>query len=325
MPGIGLAVIVTLSFVLAPLAVEAQQTKVSRIGLLANTTPAAATALLQVFRQSLRELGYVEGHNIAFEIRFEERRELLHVRAGELVRLGVAVIVASGTPATLAVKSATSTIPVVMMAVADPIQSGLVTSLARPGGNITGNAALTADLTAKQLELLREALPRSTVVSALWNLSNPSMLSLRNDSQAAARTLGFRIESIEIRGADDLERAFADLPQRRPDALLVPPDPELMLHLKRIADFALKNRLPTISLFGEFVAAGGLMSYGPSFPDLMRRSTRYIDRILKGAKPADLPVEQPTKFELVINMKTAKTLGLTIPQSVLLRADHVIE
>jgi putative ABC transport system substrate-binding protein len=316
----------TAGLLAAPLFTEAHQVgKVYRIGVLAHSTLDAAGPLVQVFRQGLSELGYVEGKNVALEMRFAERQEHLKERAEELVRLPVDVIWTVATPASLAAKRATVSIPIVMAAVADPVQNGLVASLSRPGGNVTGNAALTAELTSKQLELLKEALPHVSSLAVLWNPTNPALQFIGRDSQLAARGLGIRVDSVEVRTADALAGALTAIAASSPGAVLIHPDPMLFVRRAQIADVALKHRLPTIALFKEFVVAGGLMSYGPSLPALVLNSTRYLDKILKGAKPADLPVEQPTKFELVINGKTATALGLTIPPSLLLRADQVIE
>jgi ABC-type uncharacterized transport system substrate-binding protein len=323
---IGLAVILTLSFTLAPLAAEAQQGgKVWRIGVLVPGAPPAATGLLQVLRQGLRELGYVEGRNIVFEFRFAETPTLIAESAAELVSQKVDVIVAITTLPTLAAKRATTTIPIVMVASADPIARGLVASLARPGGNVTGSTALTSELSTKQLELLKEIAPRVSRIPVFWNSTNPAYVEIWRDTQIAAQTLAITLESVDLREASALESAFAAVLRYRAEAVLVMPDPILFPHFVRIAEFAIKNHLPSISLIREFAAAGGLMSYGPNAPDMFRRAATYIDKIFKGAKPADLPIEQPTKFELVINLKTAKALGLTIPPSVLGRADQVIE
>ena len=323
---IGLAVILAVSLVLAPLAGVGQQTgRVHRVGVLAHGTSTTAMGLVEVFRQGLREFGYVEGKNISFEFRLVERQELLPDAAAELVRLRVDVIAAASTLPALAAKRATSTIPIVMAAAGDPVHTGLVASLARPGGNITGNAALTPELSVKQIELLKEMLPRLSWVAVLSNGANPAYTPILRDLQIAAPALGIRFESIDLRASDQMEDALATIAKQRVDALLVMPDPVVFPHLKRLADFATGNRLPTTSLLREFVNAGSLMSYGPSLSDLVRRSAAYVDKILRGAKPADLPVEQPTKFEFMLNLKTAKALGLTIPQSVLVRADEIIQ
>jgi putative tryptophan/tyrosine transport system substrate-binding protein len=322
---IGLAVVLTLSFLLAPLTTGAQQAaKVYRVGVLVQGTPATASGMID-FRQSLHDLGYVEGRNLLFDLRLVERQEALPDAAAELVRLRVDVIVAATTLPALAAKRATSTILIVMAAAGDPVHAGLVTSLARPGANITGNVALTAELIGKQLELLKETLPRLSRVAILSNGANPLYTRITRETEIAATTLGIRVEFVDLRSSDQVEDALATVEKHRVDALLLMPDPVILPRLTQIADFAVKNRLPTISLVREFPNRGSLMSYGPSLSDLVRRSAAHVDKILKGAKPADLPVEQPIKFELVINLKTAKALGLTIPPSVLGRADQVIE
>ena len=314
----------------APLAAEAQQAaKVSRIGYL---TPNVASnpRSSEAFLQGLRDLGYVEGRNVVIEYRDAEGKlERLPALAAELVALKVDVIVAAaGTLAALAAQQATRTIPIVVIAVGDPVTSGLVTSLARPGGNVTGLSALSPELTSKWLELLKQAVP---VVSRVAFLLQPGALGERTEknivkeADLAARALGVRLQVVEARGPADLDRAFADMTSARAGALMVPSTPMFSSERRRLLDLAAKNRLPTLFTFREYVDAGGLMSYGPNLADLFRRAATYVDKILKGAKPGDLPVEQPTKFELVINLKTAKDLGLTIPQSVLVRADDLIQ
>jgi ABC-type uncharacterized transport system substrate-binding protein len=304
-----------------PLAAVAQPAeKVPRIGLL-DYSP-----VWEPFRQALRDLGYVEGQNIAIEYRpTEGRQELLREHAAELVRLKVDVIVAAGTPPTQAAMQATTTIPIVMVSTGDPLRTGLVASLARPGGNVTGNTILGAELSGKRLQLLKEMLPNVSRVAFLWNPANASLISHFNEIQAAARALGLTLQSVEVRDPKEFESAFLKMMRDRPDALIMTADTMHRLHLERIVDFAANRRLPAMYQLKAYVEAGGLMSYGASLSDLFRRAAVYVDKILKGAKPADLPVEQPTKFELTINLKTAKALGLTIPHSVLLRADQVIE
>jgi putative ABC transport system substrate-binding protein len=323
---IGLAVVLVLSFLLAPLTTGAQLAgKVYRVGVLVQA-PTTAGSMIDLFRQSLHDLGYIEGRNLLLELRIVERQEALPDAAAELVRLRVDVILAAATLPALAAKRATSTIPIVMAAVADPVHAGLVASLARPGANITGNAALTAELSGKQLQLLKETLPRLSRVAVLSNGANPAYTRIvKEETEIAATTLGIRLEFVDLRSSGQVEDALATVAQHRVDALLLLPDPVIYPHRTRLADFAVENRLLTIALLREFANAGSLMSYGPSLSDLVRRSAAYVDKILKGAKPGDLPVEQPTKFELVINLKTAKALGLTIPPSVLGRADQVIE
>jgi putative tryptophan/tyrosine transport system substrate-binding protein len=304
-----------------------QPKKVPRIGFLSAATRTSSPHLTEAFLQGLRELGYVEGQNITVEYRWAEGRfEQLPDLAGDLVHLKVDVIVAAVTQPSLAAKKATGTIPIVMVGVSDPVESGLVASLARPGTNITGTSSMTAEVVGKQLELLKETLPKISRVAALWNPANPVFQAIqRRETEVAARALGMQLQLVEARGPDEIDRAFAAMAKERTKALLVLGDPVFASHRKRIADLAAKHRLPSVSGTREYVEAGGLMAYGPSFPDMYRRAAYYVDRILKGTKPADLPVEQPMKFELVINLKTAKQIGLTIPQSVLYRADKVIK
>jgi putative ABC transport system substrate-binding protein len=315
--------------VAAPLAAEAQQAaKIARIGYLALNL-AASPHLTEAFRQGLLDLGYVEGRNLVIEIRDAEGKpERFPALAAELVALKVDVIVAGATPATLAAKQATKTIPIVFASVADPVASGLVTSLARPGGNITGLTNQTAELIGKRLELLKQAVPGVSRVAVLWhpgNLGDRTEKDMLKAADVAARALGGRLQFVEARGPADFERAFSDMTRARAGALTVLPSGMFSSERRRLVDLAAKNRLPAVFPFREFADAGGLMSYGPNQADLLRRAATYVDKILKGAKPGDLPVEQPTKFELVINLKTSKTLGLTIPQSLLGRADQVIE
>ena len=320
---IGLAL--TLCLLAAPFAAEAQQTgKVPRIGVLATTHN---WPLWEAFRQGLRELGYVEGRTIAIEYRWTEGRdERFPDFAAELVRLKVDVIVTGGTPAAIAAKNATRTIPIVMGSSGDPVGTGLIASLARPGGNVTGLSALNLELEGKRLELLKEVVPKLSRVAVLWNPGN-RLLHERylKETQAAALSLGVQLQLVAVQSSADFESAFAKMTRERPDALIVEADLFFVLHRKRIVDFTAKTQLPAVYSFRDFVDAGGLMVYGASFPELYRRAATYVDKILKGAKPADLPVEQPTKFELVVNLKTAKALGLTIPQSMFIRADQVIE
>jgi len=309
----------TVGVVAGPLATEAQQAgKVPRIGVLGAPSDALG--------KGLREFGYVEGQNIATEWRDAQgRQERYPEAAAELVRLKVDVIVAMGTPATLAAKNATNKIPIVMTLVADPVGAGFVASLARPGANITGLASIASELVGKQLELLKEAIPEVSRVAVLRNPGNQSHPLMLRQADAVTRTLGVRLQILEARGPDDLDATFAALTGKQPGALLILADAMFFQQRTRIADFAAKRRLPAMFQGKENVEAGGLMSYGVSIPDMVRRAATYVGKILNGAKPADLPVEQPTKFELVINLKTAKALGLTIPQSLLLRADQIIE
>jgi putative ABC transport system substrate-binding protein len=317
------------SLLAAPLAVEAQQAgKVYRIGYLSNSPPNTLeiSRLHEAFRQGLRERGWVEGQNAVIEWRFAEgRMERLPDLAADLVRLKVDLIATVGGPAARAAKQATTTIPIVAVAVSDPVGQGFVASLARPGGNVTGLATLFPELAVKRLGLLKEILPGASRVAVLWNAANPGNVIILRGVQAAARTLGVTLQSREVRGPDDFKAAFAQMSRERPDALMILDDPLLLQYSASIVDFAAKKRLPTMHPFRESVETGGLIAYSVNLAELNRRAAEYIDKILKGAKPADLPVEQATKFELVINLKTAKALGLTIPPSLLQRADQVIE
>jgi putative ABC transport system substrate-binding protein len=313
----------------APLAAEAQQAaKVPRIGYLV-TNLAANPHLPEAFRQGLRDLGYVEGRNLVIEYRDAERKfERLPALAAELVALKVDVIVVGNTLAALAAKQATRTLPIVFAVAGDPVTSGLVTSLARPGGNVAGLSILSTELVGKWLELLKQAVPGVTRVAVLWQpgvLGERTEKDILKEAEVAGRALGVRLQVVEARGPEDFDRAFSDMTRARAGALPVLGSTMFFTERRRLVDLAAKNRLPAVYPWREFVDAGGLMSYGSNVADLYRRAATYVDRILKGTKPADLPVEQPTKFELVINMKTAKALGLTITQSVLGRADQVIE
>ena len=313
----------------APLAAEAQQSaKVPRIGWLSIASPTPAVShLMEAFRQGLRELGYVEGQNIAVEYRFAEGRpERLPEFAAQLVALKVDIIVTPNPAGTQAAREATRTIPIVMLGVADPVGSGLVASLARPGGNITGLTATASPVIyGKHLELLKETVPRVSRVAVLRNPTNPDAAQMSREVGGAARALGVQLQVLDVRAPNELDSAFARMTRDRAGALLIMGDTMFTLHREQIAVLATKNRLPAIFVAREFAEAGGLMAYGRSLPYDFRRAATYVDKILKGAKPADIPVEQPTKFELVINMKTAKSLGLKIPQSVLIRADEVIQ
>jgi putative ABC transport system substrate-binding protein len=317
---IGLAVILSVSLTLAPLASEAQQaTKIPRVGLLDYT------AFWDPLRQGLRDLGYVEGQNIALEYRRSEgRSERLPDLAAELVRLKVDVIVTAGTPPTQAAMRATTTIPIIMVSIGDPLRTGLVASLARPGGNVTGNTILGAELAGKRLQLLKDILRNFSRVAFLWNPANASQIPHFDEIQAAARVLGLRVQSVEVRDSTEFESAFLKMMRDRPDALIMTADAMHQLHLAWIVDFTAKRRLPAMYQTKEYVEAGGLMSYGPNRDESFKRIAVYVDKILKGTKPADLPVELPQRFELVINLKVAKQIGLTISPNVLARADKVI-
>ncbi len=325
---IGRAIVLTVGLTLAPLAAEAQQAaKIPRLGYLVlaplSETPSPERA---AFLAGLRELGWLEGKTIAVEYRSAKwNLELLDYLAEELVRTKVDIIVAAGPdPLIRAAKQATSTtsIPIVMTGGSDPVAEHLVASLARPGGNVTGVSLMTPELGSKRLELLREVVPRVTRLAVLWS---PATHSEMRVTRAAADKLGLTLKLMEVRNADDLAKAFAVLEKERPHALTMLFDGLTTGYRGLVGDFAKKHKLPTVFGAREFAEAGGLMSYAPDIADGFHRAATYVDKILKGAKPADLPVEQPTKFELVINLKTAKALGLTIPQSVLLRADQVIE
>ena len=312
----------------APLASFAQQqpAKIPRIGLLSPFSPSDTALWHQAFGQGLRDLGWVEGKNISIEYRYAEgRNDRLPDLAAELVRLKVDVIVTSGAPAAIAAKQATITIPIVMAQVNDPVGLGLIASLGKPGGNITGLANLHSDLGAKQLELLKEAAPKTSRVAILWNPANPGAALIVRHMQHGAQALGMTLLPVEVRDPSEVESAFATMTRERANALSLPPDPVFLPFGKRIVELVARNRLPAMYGWRELVEAGGLMAYGPSIPDMFRRAAGYVDKILKGAKPANLPIEQPTKFELVVNMKTAKALGIKIPNSILLRADKVIE
>jgi putative tryptophan/tyrosine transport system substrate-binding protein len=326
--GVALVAVLAVSLLAAPLAADAQQAgRVPRIGFLGVTSPSDRPPLLDAFRQRLRELGWVEGQNIVIDYRYAEGRvDRLPDLAAELVRLKVDLIVSLGTQGVTAAKNATETIPIVMIAVRDPVGTGLIASLARPGGNVTGVSGYAGlEIVAKQLELLKETVPKIRRVAILSNPTNAYHQLAIREVNVAARSLGVQLQLLEARGPNEFDGAFAAMAKERVGALLVLSDAMLSSHRTRLADLAARSRLPAAYGVRESVEAGGLMSYGPSFLDLYRRSATYVDKILKGANPADLPVEQPTKFELVINLKTAKALGLTIPPSLLQRADQVIE
>ena len=322
---VGCIIMLTLSLLAAPLAADAPPPgKVYRIGYLAAIPPPAH--LWDALLDGLRERGYSEGRNLVFERRFSEgNAERFPEFAAEMVQLKVDCIIAITTPAALAVKHATTTIPVVMTTAIDPVGAGLVASLARPGGTVTGNAILYAELSTKRLEFLKDVVPGLSRVVVLWNAANPANASVWHETQAAAGALGLLLHAQDVRGAQDFAGALARTAQARPDALLVLDDALIAMHRQQIAEFATQEHLPSVFAARESVVAGGLMSYGPSLPDLFRRAATYVDKILKGVKPADLPMEQPMKFELVINLKTAKALGITMPPSLLLLADEVIQ
>ena len=322
------ALAVALSILGVPLASVVQQApKIAKIGVLVPSTPAASAHLLEAFRQGLRELGHVDGKTFVLELRYAEgRTERLPDLARELVRLKVDVIVTSTDVAIAAARQQTRTIPIVMATSTDPLGTGLVASLARPGGNVTGLSTMSPELDGKRLELLREVAPKLSRVAFLWNPEVRGAVLDYNQTEGAARSLGLQLQSVEAARAEDLDGAFSAISEQRAQALIVPsPNPVTFANRGRIVSFVQRNRLPSMYAAREYVDDGGLMSYGHSTADLYRRAATFVNKILQGAKPADLAVEQPTKFELVINLKTAKALGLTIPPSLLARADQVIE
>ncbi len=316
----------TLGTLSAPFAGDAEQPKTPpRIGFLLMGSPQAGlTFAFDAFREGLRELGWTENENIAIEYRWAgESPHRLPELAADLVRLKVDIIIGS-TPGVRAAQHATTSIPIIMCIADDAVKQGFVPNLARPAGNITGMASFASELAGKRLELLREATPRVSRVALLWNPPGSSPDYMK-DTQMAARSLGVTLQSVEIRTADDFERAFASVLKGRPEALVVGPGQFLFTHQRRVVEFALKNRLPSIYAWKDPVSAGGLIAYGVNIPQVYRRAAYYVDKILRGTKPGDLPVEQPTKFDLVVNLKTARALGITIPQSVLIRADEIIQ
>ncbi len=316
-----------LATLVAPLTAGAQQaTKTPRIGVLHPGAPAAVSQLVEAFKQGLREQGYVEGQNIVVERRFGDARvERIAEVAAELVRLKVDVIAVASDVAITAVKRQTQTIPIVMVGSTDPVGIGFVASLARPGGNLTGLSNLSPELSAKRLELLKEAVPGLSRVAIMWNPDVRGSVLEYKETEGAARSLRLQLQSVEVGHVDDFNRAFTALTTARAEALIVAPFTIGFTNRGQLASLAQKNRLPSMYGTREHADAGGLMSYGANTAELWRRAATYVDKILKGAKPGDLPVEQPTKFELAINLKTAKALGLTIPPSLLRRADHVIQ
>ena len=309
----------------APLAAEGQQArKVPVIGYLIERS--GPTAFDEAFRLGLRELGYSEGRNVVVEYRWADgKAERLPALAAELVRLNVDIIVTSGTPGGLAAKNATSTIPIVLASGGDFVADGLVASFSRPGANITGLSVFARELSGKRLEILKEAIPGMTRVAAAFNTLNPGTRSLFKETEAAATKLGLKVLPLDIHFPDGVERAFAEAVRLRASAVVIISDGATIVHRAQLGSAALQHHLPTIFANKTYLEGGGLMSYGPDIIEVWRHAATYVDRILKGAKPADMPIEQPTKFELVINLKTAKALGLTIPQSILVRADAIIE
>jgi putative ABC transport system substrate-binding protein len=318
--------IVTIVLTTAALGSAQQPKKVARIGFLGNSTPELEANLVGPFREGLRELGYIEKKNIFIEYRWiEGKYERLLTLINELLSLPVDLIVTAGTPASLAVKKATDSVPLVMIAVGDPVGTGLIKSLHHPGGNATGVTSIASDLEGKRLELLREVVPKVNSVAALWNPVSPFQVVSEKELQAAAQGLRIRILSLPVKSPEDIEAAFGIMGKERPEALMVLADRFFLHHRARIMEFAVQNRLPGVHAYQELVETGGLMSYGPSYAEMHRRAAYFVDRILKGTKPADLPVERPTRFELMINLKTAKQIGLTIPPTVLARANKVIK
>jgi ABC-type uncharacterized transport system substrate-binding protein len=300
--------------------------RVRRLGLLTSFSPSETASWYQAFRLGLRDLGWVEGKNISIEYLYGEGRiDRLPDLAADLVRLKVDVIIASVTSDALAAKNATRAIPIVIVAPSDPVANGLVESLARPGGNITGLSQMVPQVAGKRLELLKEIVPKLSRVAVLWNPQGVGATLNWKEIQLPARQLGLQLHSLEARSPNEFDNAFEDAVRARAGALAILADPVIVTNLKRIAGLAAKSRLPSIFNWSEFADAGGLVAYGPDRADLFRRAATFVDKILKGAKPGDLPIEQPTKFELVVNLKTAKALGLVIPQPFLMRTDRVIE
>jgi len=307
--------------------VYAQPTRMPRIGLLIASTAAVQEPRLRALNQGLRELGYIDGKNIQIEERYADGKpQRLPDLAAELIRLKVDIILAiGGSPPAQAAKNATQTIPIVMANVADAVSDGLVSSLAHPGGNITGLSTFAPELSGKRLELLKELLPGISLVAVLASREFQGYGAQIKEVEAAAKALGMQLQAVDVRGASDLDRGFAAIKKMRAGALMTLSDPVTFSLQKQIVEQTLTNRVPSIHLQVEYADAGGLVSYGPSYTDLFRRAATYVDKILKGAKPADLPVEQPMKFEMVINLKTAKQIGVTIPPNLLVRADRVIK
>jgi len=315
-----------LSATATPFATDAQQAgRTVTIGYLGNSSPAFEANLVEAFGEGLRQLGYVEGRNLIIKFAWADGQQERHpALARELVRLSPDVILTAGTPGTLAAKQATQSIPIVTAIAGDAVATGLVASLARPGGNVTGLSTLAPELDGKRLELLREAVPKLSRVAVLRNPANPFTTIAWTAMQPAAAALGLKLQPVDASSPDGLDRALATIKAAHPDGLVLIVDRFLASYRASIVQFVVKHRLPGMFPYAEFAQEGGLMTYGPDYADLFRRTATYVDKILKGAKPGDLPIEQPTKFELVINLQTAKALGLTIPQSILVRADEVI-
>jgi len=325
--GRGVLVALTCSFLAAPPAAGAQQAgRTATIGYLGSSSPSLESNVVEAFREGLRQLGYVEGRNLIIKYEWAEgQEERFPVLARELVRLKPDVIVTTGTPGTLAAKEATQSIPIVVAGAGDVVETGLVSSLAKPGGNVTGQSVLVPELAGKRLEFLKEAVPRLSRVAVFRNPANPITALAWKATEQAAKALDVKLQPVEARSPNDLERALASIKAARPGGLVVLPDRILLAYRASIVQFVTKNRLPGMFPYQEFAQEGGLMAYAPDYAGISRRAATYVDKILKGAKTGDLPVEQPTRFELVINMKSAKALGLNIPQSILIRADRVIQ
>jgi putative tryptophan/tyrosine transport system substrate-binding protein len=317
----------TISVLSTPSASQAQHRgHVPRLGYLGTSSASLESELVKAFREGLRERGYVEGQNIVIEYRWAEGNyQRFPDLVADLVKLKVDLILTTGTPGPLAAKRATQTIPIVMAFTGDAVATGLVSSLARPGGNVTGLTTMNPDLEGKRLEILRELLPKLVTGVVLLNTSNPFSAIQSEQTKISAKALGIQLQPMDLQRPEDFKDAFARVARQRPDAITMVADRFLLAHRTQIVDFVAKTRVPAMYPYRDFVVAGGLMSYAPSYEDLCRRSATYVDKILKGAKPADLPVEQASKYELVINLKTARALGLTIPPTVLLQADQVIE
>ena len=308
-----------------PLAASAQS-KTPRIGFMGNSTAALEANLVDAFREGLREHGYEEGRNIVIEYRWADGKyERFPALVAELIAAKVEVIVTAGTPAALAMKKATTTVPLVMVAVGDPVGTGLVPSLARPGANLTGLSSVAPDLEGKRLQLLREVVPTLSHVAMFINSLNPFHVSSMRQARAAAQTMGIKLQLHDIRKSEDLDDAFAAIRKERPDALLILADRVFLHNRERMMDFTKEQRLPNVNAYKELVEVGGLMSYGPSYEDMHKRAAIYVDKILKGAKPADLPIEQPSKFTFIVNLKAAKALGVTVPSQLLGLADELID
>jgi len=305
---------------------EAQEPKVPRIGVIFPAFSSVSAPFMAVFREGLHDLGYTEGKNIVIEDRYADGKEdRLPALAAELVHLKVDIIMVGGGNATLAAKNATKTVPIVMGTASDPVGTGLVASLARPGGNITGSTLINPDLSGKRLELLKETIPKLKHVAVLIHRDNPAATLMLKETETAAQSLGLQLQILEVRGSDDLENAFGVAKKDRSEAINVLSSGFFGVQREKIVELVTRTRLPAMYFDREFVDSGGLMSYGANLAELFRRAATYVDKILKGAKPNDLPVEQPTKFELIINLNAAKQIGLTIPPNVLARADKVIK